>query len=132
MSNIGNLGDKRGSKGYQPGQSGNPGGRPKIVNIVRAAGFDPEELRAEVLKTLVEAMRALHPGDKDEGASWRFAVQHVGYWLIGKPAEMIETKSSEPEMTEDEYKAELKLIVQEAVAAMTPEERMAMLGETVQ
>lgn len=117
---------------FTKGQSGNPGGRPKIAKIVEAAGFSIDDLRAEVIQMLVKAMRGLPMTDR----SWFAATQQLGHWLIGKPAEQVELKTADSEMTEDEYNAELADIVREEVGKMPAEERLKLLlsqpSETVQ
>lgn len=105
---------------FVKGQTGNPGGRPAVAKTMRAAGFDPDDLRVEVVKQLVEGMRSLDRNSK----SWCFCVQSLDHRLNGKPTEFIETN---PSLTAEEYAAEVFEIVHEAISAMTPEERMKLL-----
>jgi hypothetical protein len=75
---------------FAPGQSGNPGGRPSIAKALEANGLTSTSLTAEVVKRLVEAMRDLDPGDRHEGASWRFAVETLLHYTHGKPKEHVQ------------------------------------------
>jgi hypothetical protein len=77
------------------GQSGNPNGRPSTKKALEACGTTGAQLTAEAWQVLIDAMRSLNPGDKDESASWRFAVQQILDRLQGKPKEAANVEDSE-------------------------------------
>lgn len=79
-------------KGFKPGTSGNPGGRTSYANALAANGLTGPELSAEAWGQLIKGMRELDPGDKNEGASWRFCVQQILDRLHGKPKETVTVK----------------------------------------
>lgn len=74
---------------FGPGNKGNPGGRPSYVKALEANGITAAELTAEAWGRLIAGMRELDPGDKSEGASWRFCVQQILDRLHGKPKETV-------------------------------------------
>jgi len=85
---------------------------------------------------LADAIRRKWPPDKivelvegflaNADAEIRFkAFQFIGDRGYGKPVE----QEVEPELTVEEYKAEVAAIVREEVAAMSPEERMKLLAD---
>ena len=111
---------------FKPGQSGNPGGKPSIVKALAACGTDSAKLTAEVIERLIDAVRTLDPGDKFEGASWRFAAQQLLDRMMGKPKETVEFKS---DLSDDEYMAELAEIAREHVRSLPAEERVKLLTD---
>ena len=80
---------------FAPGQSGNPGGRPAFAKALAANNTSASELTAEAWGHLIKGMRELDPGDKAEGASWRFCVQQILDRLHGKPRETVAVKVEE-------------------------------------
>lgn len=71
---------------FKPGQSGNPGGRPKLAKVIVAAGFKPGELRSEIVQLAVATVR--DPGA--DGSSWRYAHDYLaGILGIRAPKELI-------------------------------------------
>lgn len=114
--------------GWKPGTSGNPGGRAKIANIIKAAGFDPDALRAEVIQQLVNGMRTLDPASKESARSWQFCVDRLDVRLNGPVREIVHT-DDKPELTDEQYQAELDLIAQEHLAKLTPEERERLVKQ---
>lgn len=78
--------------GWKPGQSGNPGGRPRIVKAFQDANLDPKEIRGEVLTRLVAAMREL---DRTS-ASWRMCVTRLADLLGLKPRQQIDLHVEDP------------------------------------
>jgi hypothetical protein len=87
----GNLGDRRGkvpSTAWKPGQSGNPGGKPKSeFDLPRAC----REHAAEAVQRILTAMR--NPDDKIAVPA-AVAILDRGF---GKPNIRVETAGSEPE-----------------------------------
>jgi hypothetical protein len=68
---------------FQPGQSGNPGGRPKVISEIQALA---REHKAEAIDTLVSIMR-------DEGASAAARVSAASAILdrgFGKPTQTVD------------------------------------------
>lgn len=121
-------------KPYVKGQTGNAGGRPKISTAIRAAGFDPESLRAEVIQILVNGMRTLDPADPKESKSWQFCVDRIDVRVNGPVKEFVHVDESEA-ISDEEYQAELAAIAREHVAGLSPEEKLRLLSggsETVQ
>lgn len=82
-------GDPRAALGktaWKPGGgSPNPGGRCKVAVAFAANNTSAREVTAEAMRCLLDAMRKLDPGDKDESASWRFAVDRLLAYTVGKP-----------------------------------------------
>lgn len=121
--------------GWPKGTSGNPGGRAKIATAIKAAGFDPDELRVEVIQQLVNGMRTLDPGNPKEAKSWQFCVDRLDVRLHGPVREVVNVDDT-PALSDEEYKAECAEIAREFVNALTPEEKQRLLSgaatETVQ
>lgn len=121
---------------FQPGHSGNPGGRAKIATAIRAAGYDPDDLRKEVIEQLVNGMRTLDPAGPRSAKSWQFCVDRLDVRLHGPIREVVNA-DDKPEMTPEEERAECVLIAREVFATLSADERMKLLentmgGETVQ
>lgn len=71
----------RGLRPWQPGQSGNPGGRPKVNPELRRAA---QEHSAEALDTLVKVMRTGKPSEQ------LLAAREILDRAWGKPAQAVE------------------------------------------
>lgn len=113
-------------KGWSKGQSGNPGGRPKIENDLAAVGAaDPnlpgttEEARRRWWAMIMTRAYQGPNGSPKGDADWRYAAQELGNRLLGKPKEHVEVSGS---ITP----AESALL---AAIRMTPDERMRRLKE---
>lgn len=83
---------------WKPGQSGNPGGRPKIAKAWDLAiGKGSAEAFAEALRSVYEVMldgaHQDHNGNHND-PNWRFAVQKVLEYSGGKPKEQVEVTGS--------------------------------------
>lgn len=74
------------STSFKPGQSGNPGGRPKIATALKANGLDANKLTEELVKELIAVVRS----EDKKSASWRFAVETLLNHVVGKPKETFE------------------------------------------
>jgi hypothetical protein len=111
---------------FEVGKSGNPGGRVKIATAIKAAGFDPDSLRQEVIQQLVHGMRTLNPADPKESRSWQFCVDRLDVRLNGPVREFVHV-GEQPELSDADYKAECALIAAEHVASLTPDERERLL-----
>lgn len=105
------------AKGFRPGESGNPGGRPSILTALSANGTDTQKLTAELAAQLIECMRSV---DKAE-ASWRFAVDQLANRLWGKPKESMDLNVAG---ASPEQQALLEALV------MTPHERRLAQAST--
>ena len=114
---------------WQKGTSPNPAGRASVTKALVAAGFNPEQLRAEVIQKNVELFRSLDPGDKDEGATWRVCNEKC-WILVNLPAKPVDAPA-ETTLTDEEYQEELDVIARERIAKMTPEEKFQLLANTV-
>jgi len=112
-------------RGFQPGQSGNPGGRVSTAKAWEACGRSASEVTSEAFQILLDGMRDLDWHDKDEAQCKLKCAQTVLAYSAGKPKETIVV--TEPEMTAEEYKAEAEEIAREVFAEMTPEERAKLL-----
>jgi hypothetical protein len=100
---------------FVKGHVTNPNGPVRVAKIVIDAGFDPKELRAEIVQRCVAAMRELDPGSKSEGPNWRFAVQYLGDHLLGKPKERLELSTT---LTDEQRAEELRILATETLAAL--------------
>lgn len=107
---------------FVKGQSGNPGGRAKITTTIKAAGFDPDDLRKEVIQQLVQGMRTLSPAKPNEARSWQFCIDRLDVRLNGPVRELVHVDDA-PELSDEQYKAELAIIATEHMATLTPDER---------
>lgn len=114
-------------KPYVKGQTGNAGGRPKISTAIRAAGFDPESLRAEVIQILVNGMRTLDPADPKESKSWQFCVDRIDVRVNGPVKEFVHVDESEA-ISDEEYQAEQRLIAREVWEQTSPDERAKLFS----
>jgi hypothetical protein len=79
-------------RGFQPGVSGNPGGRTAWSKACRDAGFDPAELSVEVIRRRVEAMRTMDP----DTPSWREVTADLMNRFFGKPKESVDVNVGGP------------------------------------
>jgi hypothetical protein len=111
---------------FSKGVSGNPGGRPQIAKAIKAAGYDPDDLRREVIEQLVNGMRTLDPASKESAPSWKFCVDRLDVRLNGPVKEFV-TAEDRAEMTPEEEREELEIIAREHIAALTPEERARLV-----
>jgi hypothetical protein len=87
---IENLGAKRRRGRWKKGESGNPGGRPKIAEAWDKAtgGKTTAQVAADALKLVYEVMMK---GPRDaRDPCWTFATQKVLEYTIGKPKEQVE------------------------------------------
>lgn len=95
---IKNLGNKA-SKGFAPGTSGNPGGRPSLTktheyacahdpDLAEAAGMTLEEARAKLYAVEMKVALAGPKGPKD--SNWTFAMGDMMNRHFGKPKETVE------------------------------------------
>lgn len=101
---------------FKPGQSGNPGGRPKIAKIIEAAtGKSVSDSSADVLKMLYEA--ALKG---DVKAAELFLVR-----ALGKPKETVEIST----FTDEEIAEEIEIIAREKLRSMPLEERLRLVAD---
>lgn len=114
---------------WQKGASPNPAGRASVTKALVAAGFNPEQLRAEVIQKNVQLFRSLDPADKDEGATWRVCNEKC-WILVNLPAKPVEMRDERGDLTDEEYQEELDLIAKERIAKMTPEEKFQLLSNT--
>lgn len=112
---------------YVKGQTGNAGGRPAITKAIRAAGYDPDELRVEVIQALVTGMRTLNPGSPKEAKSWQFCVDRLDVRLHGPVREVVQV--DEAPLTDAEYQAEIAEIVRERLAELSADERLKLLAD---
>lgn len=71
----------RGLRPWRPGQSGNPGGRPKVNPELRRAAQDHS---AEALDVLVEVMRTGKPGER------LLAAREILDRAYGKPSQAVD------------------------------------------
>jgi hypothetical protein len=103
-NNGGSTGGKRvggvTGKGFRPGQSGNPGGRPKALAEVKA-------LAAEHTRDAINALHAIATDDKkDERARVQAAVALLDRaW--GKPAQAVEVSGPAGGPVQQEVRAEV-------------------------
>lgn len=106
-------------RGYPKGVSGNPGGRPNLTKVVIAAGYNPKELRPEIVKLAVEAVR----NPDTDPASWRYAHDYcAGVLGIRPPKEMV---------IEDERRVEIdetQLTDEQLDQAIDAAEKLVELG----
>ncbi len=77
----------RGLRPWQPGQSGNPGGRPKVNPELRRAA---QEHSVEALDVLVEVMRTGRPGERLQAA------REILDRAYGKPSQAVEVTDATP------------------------------------
>ena len=113
---------------FKPGQSGNPNGRPSIAKALAANDTSATNVTAEVIGQLLRGLRELDPGDRFEGASWRFCADKLLGYTVGKPKEIVEFQQ-QPLITDEQRAAELRAIAEEQLRALTPEQRYQMLAD---
>jgi len=117
-------------QGFKPGQSGNPNGRPRGVERVAReladslAGGEPFAGLKAVMKLAFERMTSDAVEDRDRKAWAQLFVERA----YGKARETVDI-NTEPTLTDEEYQAEIREIVRESVATMSPEERMKLLAD---
>lgn len=107
---------------FVKGTSGNPSGRSKAYAAMSRRILELSKNGDELVDFLFATMR-------DGGAELKMRVRCAELLLdrgLGKPREIVET---EPEMTAEEYNAEIAAIVSEAVAAMSPAERVKLISD---
>lgn len=97
---------------FESGKSGNPGGRPSFIRACEAAGVDPKKLSGELVEQLVGGMRKL----EKTSASWRFCVEQLLHYRMGKPKDTVVHEFGDADEDRD-------------VADMTDEELDAMIAE---
>ena len=86
---------------FVPGQSGNPGGRPKTLAIVQNLAREHTEKSIEVLGTIIE-------NEKERGATRVAAIQVMLDRGWGKPPQCIDTgKTDIEDMTDAELEAHI-------------------------
>lgn len=101
---VDRLGDKRGTRGFRPGVSGNPGGKVSLrkdleragaiwkgsddPGVAELAGLTPEDARARWWAMILPVAFAGPRGPKD--SNWTYAASEVGNRLLGKAKESIE------------------------------------------
>ncbi len=113
---------------YKPGQSGNPSGKQRAPERVARdvadslAGGQPWDGLRAVMRLAYERMLDSSVEDRDRRA-WAQLFCERAY---GKPREQVEV-TTEPALTEAEYRAEINAIVSEEVAAMDLDQRRALL-----
>jgi len=73
---------------FEPGKSGNPGGRPKIARILAEMSTDATKLSKELFEKALEVMRAKRRDGND--ANWRYAHEWLSNHVIGKPKQVVE------------------------------------------
>jgi len=119
---------------FQPGTSGNPGGRPRGAERVareeadrwaEKRGISGEHAGVRALvRVACERIEDPTVEDKDRIGYLKLVIDRVA----GKPREIIEV-DTKPEMTDEEMAAELDIAVREAIAKMSPAERLKLLTD---
>jgi hypothetical protein len=110
---------------FQPGRSGNPGGRSRAFAAMSRRILELSKNGDELVDFLFATLR-------DTTAELKMRVHCAELLLdrsLGKAPQTIDI-SGDSDMTEEEYNAEIALIIREAVATMTPSERMKLLATT--
>jgi len=121
------LGVTERNYGFKPGKSGNPGGRTKEQRDRERALSDAiRGLAGPNCDAYVDRLHAiaLKGEDKESIAAIKVLFDRA----VGKLRESIDL-TTQPEMTEEEYNAEIAVIVREALGSMTPEERAKLLAD---
>lgn len=106
---------------FKPGQSGNPSGRPSFAAALKACGIDTRKLSVELIEKLLETIRTLNPGDKEESASWRYAMGELLNRHFGKVKDQVELTGA---MSEEQQ------ALLEALKLTPHERRKAMAQDT--
>lgn len=98
--------------GFKKGQSGNPGGRPRIAKALDELGVTQGGLAKELFEIALREARRVPEGNDP---NWRYAHQWLSDRLLGKPKEVVEHHfGSDADEVEDYTKlteAELDAII---------------------